>query len=79
MARAAGPVVFVDSTSLASAVGRVTAGGAYRGVGVYGEDSQLRTLQRHVHSWRAMKGPAKEVYFGQVHEPAGSVLPISRT
>ena len=33
------------------------------------EDSQLRTLQRHVHSWRAMKGPAKEVYFGQVHEP----------
>src|SRR5207237_3476839 len=33
------------------------------------EDSQLRTLQRHVHRWRAMKGPAKEVYFGQVHEP----------
>jgi hypothetical protein len=33
------------------------------------EDSQLRTLQRHVHSWRAMKGPAKEVYLGQVHEP----------
>ena len=33
------------------------------------EDSQLRTLQRQVHTWRATQGPAKEVFFGQVHEP----------
>jgi hypothetical protein len=32
-------------------------------------DGQLRTLQRHVKSWRAQSGPAKEVFFAQVHHP----------
>ena len=32
-------------------------------------DGQLRTLQRRVKSWRAVAGPAREVYFPQVHEP----------
>ncbi len=32
-------------------------------------DGQLRTLQRRVKTWRATKGPAKEVFFGQVHHP----------
>lgn len=32
-------------------------------------DGQLRTLQRRVKTWRATKGPAKEVYFDQVHHP----------
>src|ERR1700688_1810452 len=32
-------------------------------------DGQLRTLQRHVKSWRAERGPAKEVFFAQVHHP----------
>ena len=32
--------------------------------------SQLRTLQRRVHHWRALHGPGKEVMFEQVH-PAG--------
>ena len=32
-------------------------------------DGQLRTLQRRIKSWRAMKGPSKEVYFPQVHHP----------
>jgi hypothetical protein len=32
-------------------------------------DGQLRTLQRKVRRWRATLGPAKEVYFSQVHEP----------
>jgi len=32
-------------------------------------DGQLRTLQRRVKRWRALEGPAKEVYFPQVHEP----------
>lgn len=32
-------------------------------------DGQLRTLQRRVKQWRAMEGPAKEVYFPQVHQP----------
>lgn len=31
-------------------------------------DGQLRTLQRRVRHWRATRGPAKEVYFGQRHE-----------
>jgi hypothetical protein len=31
--------------------------------------AQLRTLQRHVHQWRALHGPGKEVMFEQVHEP----------
>lgn len=33
------------------------------------QDGQLRTLQRRVRYWRATEGPAKEVYFAQVHEP----------
>jgi hypothetical protein len=32
-------------------------------------DGQLRTLQRKVRRWRATSGPAKEVFFSQVHEP----------
>jgi len=32
-------------------------------------DGQLRTLQRRMRSWRAIKGPAKEVFFPQVHIP----------
>src|SRR5271156_4912624 len=32
-------------------------------------DGQLRTLQRKVRQWRATAGPAKEVFFSQVHEP----------
>ena len=29
----------------------------------------LRTLQRRVKQWRALAGPAKEIFFSQVHEP----------
>jgi hypothetical protein len=36
--------------------------------GVY-QDGQLRTFQRRVKYWRAIEGPAKEVYFPQVHSP----------
>ena len=32
-------------------------------------DNQLRTLQRHIKSWRATSGLPKEVFFTQVHEP----------
>lgn len=32
-------------------------------------DGQLRTLQRRVKTWRALHGPAKEIYFAQVHRP----------
>jgi len=32
-------------------------------------DGQLRTLQRRVRRWRALAGPAKEVFFAQVHYP----------
>lgn len=32
-------------------------------------DGQLRTLQRRIKVWRASAGPAKEVYFAQVHHP----------
>lgn len=32
-------------------------------------DGQLRTLQRRVKGWRALKGPCKEVFFPQVHRP----------
>lgn len=32
-------------------------------------DGQLRTLQRRVKTWRATEGPAREVYFPQVHVP----------
>ncbi len=33
------------------------------------QDGQLRTLQRRVKQWRATEGPAREVFFAQVHEP----------
>lgn len=33
------------------------------------DDGQLRTLQRRVRAWRAERGPEKEVYFPQTHEP----------
>ncbi len=32
-------------------------------------DGQLRTFQRRVKNWRALKGPAREVYFPQIHTP----------
>ncbi len=32
-------------------------------------DGQLRTLQRKIKTWRAKEGPAREVYFPQVHTP----------
>lgn len=33
------------------------------------QDNQLRTLQRRVKLWRAVEGPAKEVFFSQEHKP----------
>lgn len=33
------------------------------------QDGQLRSLQRRVKTWRATEGPAKEVYFPQIHRP----------
>ena len=33
------------------------------------QDGQLRTLQRRLKHWRATEGPAKEVFFPQVHIP----------
>ena len=33
------------------------------------QDGQLRTLQRRVKRWRALHGPAKEVFFPQQHQP----------
>jgi len=32
-------------------------------------DGQLRTLQRRAKQWRAEHGPAKEVFFAQLHHP----------
>lgn len=32
-------------------------------------DGQLRTFQRRVKHWRAVEGPAREVYFPQIHTP----------
>ena len=32
-------------------------------------DGQLRTFQRKVKRWRALEGPAKEVFFPQLHFP----------
>ncbi len=32
-------------------------------------DGQLRTLQRRIKTWRAVKGPAKQIFFPQVHYP----------
>ena len=40
----------------------------WRNPGKY-QDNQLRTLQRHIKIWRALEGPAKEVYFSQIHIP----------
>lgn len=33
------------------------------------DEGQLRTLQRRIKQWRATEGPAKEVFFSQVHHP----------
>jgi hypothetical protein len=33
------------------------------------QDGQVRTLQRRVKTWRALEGPAKEVFFEQRYEP----------
>lgn len=33
------------------------------------EEGQLRTLQRHIKQWRALEGPAKEVFFAQDYVP----------
>lgn len=33
------------------------------------KDGQLRTLQRRIRLWRSTEGPAKEVFFPQVHHP----------
>jgi hypothetical protein len=33
------------------------------------QDGQLRCLQRRVKVWRALEGPAKEVFFPQEHQP----------
>src|SRR4051794_23600840 len=33
------------------------------------KDGQLRALQRRIKAWRAEQGPAKEVFFDQVHHP----------
>jgi transposase len=33
------------------------------------QDGQLRTLQRRLKYWRATEGPAKEVFFPQIHRP----------
>src|SRR5262249_22948228 len=33
------------------------------------KDGQLRALQRRLKAWRAEQGPAKEVFFDQVHHP----------
>lgn len=32
-------------------------------------DGQLRTLQRRIKAWRALEGPAREVFFAQEHRP----------
>lgn len=32
-------------------------------------DGQIRTFQRRVKSWRAQEGPAREVFFSQIHRP----------
>jgi hypothetical protein len=32
-------------------------------------DGQLRTLQRRIKVWRGSEGPAKEVFFPQIHHP----------
>lgn len=33
------------------------------------QETQLRTLQRHIRQWRAESGPPKEIFFTQEHRP----------
>ncbi|MCK5630431.1 MAG: IS21 family transposase, partial [Nanoarchaeota archaeon] len=33
------------------------------------QDGQVRTLQRRIKHWKTLEGPAKEIYFPQVHHP----------
>lgn len=33
------------------------------------QDGQLRTLQRQIRRWRALRGPEREVFFAQEHRP----------
>jgi hypothetical protein len=33
------------------------------------QEGQLRTLQRRIHDWRALRGPEREIFFPQVHRP----------
>ena len=37
------------------------------------QESQLRTLQRHIKQWRATAGPPKEVFFPQEHRPGEAI------
>ena len=44
------------------------------------QDGQLRTLQRRVKIWHGLAGPAREIFFSQIHEPwESSAHPISQT
>ena len=55
---------------------------ARQGVTLFGElcrqhpgryqEGQMRTLQRHIQTWRALHGPEQEVMFAQRHEPGES-------
>ena len=42
------------------------------------QEGQLRTLQRHVRTWRAERGPEKEIFFPQEHLP-GKVAQLDFT
>ena len=42
-------------------------------------DGMLRTLQRRVSHWRALEGPAKEVFFPQEHVPGNGDCPTLPT
>src|SRR5579875_1482566 len=35
-------------------------------------EGQVRTLQRHIASWRALHGPEREVVFAQCYEPGAA-------
>ena len=37
------------------------------------QPTQVRTLQRHIATWRAQFGPEREVMFAQIHEPGEAV------
>ena len=43
------------------------------------QEGQLRTLQRRLRQWRATAGPAKEVFFAQIHHPGRLARRTSRT